>query len=151
MLFKALGRFLDAPDCQNAALVGIGRLGSAILAYFLHRSIQFKILAAFDRDPRRTTHPLFECPCHPLDRMQDVIQEQQIRIAILAVPAGAVQAAADSVVTAGVRGIVNFAPVPLHVSPDVFVENMDITATLEKVAFFAQAHRNQSTLAGKSA
>jgi redox-sensing transcriptional repressor len=83
--------------------------------------------------------------------MQDVIQEQQIRIAILAVPAGAVQAAADSVVTAGVRGIVNFAPVPLHVSPDVFVENMDITATLEKVAFFAQAHRNQSTLAGKSA
>lgn len=141
LLFKALGRYLDAPDCQNAVLVGIGRLGSAILAYFHQRLSPFRIVAAFDRNPRRVSRSLFGCPCHPLDRMHDVIREHQIRVALLAVPAGAAQSAADAAIGAGVLGLINFAPIHLHVAPEVFVENMDITATLEKVAFFARTPR----------
>lgn len=137
-LIQALGGYLDAPECQSAALVGIGKLGSAILAYFVNRSSAFRILAAFDRDPRRTDRSLHGCPCYGMDRMPEILGEHRILMAILAVPAGSAQTVGEAVVEAGVRGIVNFAPVPLHLDPPVFVENMDITTTLEKVAFFAR-------------
>lgn len=140
-LFKALGRFLHTPDFQSAALVGVGRLGSAILAYFQQHASPFRIEVAFDRDSRRVDRSLYGCPCYSMEEMPGILRKRQIRIALLAVPAGAAQAAADALLAAGVRGLVNFAPIPLHTGPDVFVESMDITATLEKVAFFARAEQ----------
>jgi redox-sensing transcriptional repressor len=67
-----------------------------------------------------------------------VLGELDVRTAIIAVPISQAQAVAEMLVENGVRGILNFAPVPLRVPASVFVENMDLTTSLETVAFFAR-------------
>lgn len=137
-LADTIGRFLDAPEGQRAALVGVGHLGGAILAFFAGRRPHLSIVAAFDTDPQKTDRVILGCRCYQAAEMEKVIAAEKIDVAVLAVPAGAAQAAADSLVRAGVRGLLNFAPVRLRVPEGVFVEDMDMAVSLEKVAFFAR-------------
>lgn len=136
-LVRTLAERLDPPGIRRAALVGIGRMGAAILAYFQGRGSGVEIRAAFDSDPRKADRHLYGCACHGIGDLPRVVAEEQIRLGILAVPAGAAQPTADLLVASDIRGIVNFAPVPLRTPEHVFVEQVDITAILEKVAFFA--------------
>jgi redox-sensing transcriptional repressor len=67
-----------------------------------------------------------------------VVKDFSIGVAVITVPAAEAQSVADALVEAGVKGIVNFAPVPLHVPRGVYVEDIDVTMSLEKVAYFAR-------------
>jgi redox-sensing transcriptional repressor len=67
-----------------------------------------------------------------------VVKSENITVGIIAVPASAAQSITDSLVAAGVKGILNFAPVPLKVPSTVYVEDLDMTMSLEKVAYFAR-------------
>ena len=73
--------------------------------------------------------------------MQEVLEEKYIDVAIVTVPGEHAQHAAEQLVAAGVTGILNFAPVVLRLHERIYVENIDMTVALEKVAFFAR--RNQ--------
>jgi len=137
-LVESVGRVLDGSDVQRAALVGVGNLGRAILAYFSGRRPGLRIDAAFDSDPRKTGRVIGGCRCHGIEEMDGVVAEQGIVVGIVCVPADAAQATADLLVKAGVRGILNFAPVPLRVPDSVYLENRDMTTSLEKVAYFAR-------------
>lgn len=137
-LVDSLGQFLDAANGQAAALVGVGNLGRAILAYFAGRRPHLSIVAAFDNDPYKVNRVIHGCHCYGLDDITRVVREQDIRVAVLTVPATVAQAVADMLVAAGVRGILNFAPVRLRVPPHTYVEDIDMTMSLEKVAFFAR-------------
>jgi len=74
-----------------------------------------------------------------------VSQGQRIRLAIITVPAQAAQDVADALVQAGIRGILNFAPVRLRVPAQVHVEDIDMTVSLEKVAYFARQSEERET------
>ncbi len=137
-LIESIGVLLDAPETQGVALVGIGNLGRAILAYFPGRRPKLEIVAAFDVDPAKVNRKIHGCRCHPVEKLEKIVREKALRIAILTVPASEAQKIADMLVHVGVRGIVNFAPMPLHVPPCVYVENVDMTMSLEKVAYFAR-------------
>jgi redox-sensing transcriptional repressor len=137
-LLESLREFLDAPGGQGVALVGVGNLGKAILAYFAGRRPNLQIVAAFDNDPYKANRVIDGCRCHPTDALPEVVRRQGIRVAIVTVPAPAAQGVAEALVRAGVRGILNFAPMRLRVPPNVYVEDMDMTMALEKVAFFAR-------------
>ena len=137
-LAQSIGRFLDAPRGQAVALVGIGNLGRAIMTYFAGRRPHLAISAAFDTDPYKADRVIHGCRCHRMAELQQVIEAEGIQVAIITVPAGEAQNVADQLVRAGVRGILNFAPVPLRVPPEVHVEYIDMTMTLEKVAYFAR-------------
>lgn len=136
-LLQSMRDYLDTSDPQGVALVGVGHLGSAILSYFAGRRPKLVIKAAFDIDPQKTHRSFRGCACYPVKELQNVARKQGIKVAIIAVPAGAAQQIADQLTSAGVKGIVNFAPAPLRVPDNVYVENVDITTALEKVAFFA--------------
>ncbi|MCE5278506.1 MAG: redox-sensing transcriptional repressor Rex [Planctomycetaceae bacterium] len=142
-LIKAIGRLLDAADIQEVALVGVGNLGRAILAYFAGRRPNLRIAVSFDKDPAKVDRVIHGCRCYPIEQLQTMVAERQIDTAIVAVPADQAQHAVDLLVGAGVCGLLNFAPVRLRVPPSVFVEDMDLTTSLEKVAFFA---RRQASL-----
>jgi redox-sensing transcriptional repressor len=129
---------LDAPEGQNIAIVGIGNLGRAIIAYFSGRRPKLTITAAFDKDPEKIGNLIHGCRTYSIDQMISVIHEKNIHIVILAVPADEAQFVAAKLVEAGIKGILNFAPVPLRVTPDVFVEDIDVTTLLEKTAYFAR-------------
>jgi redox-sensing transcriptional repressor len=146
-LIGAIGGLLDAPKKQEVALVGIGNLGRAILAYFPGRRPNLEIVAAFDTDPAKVNRTLHGCRCYPVEKLHEVVRDKNLRVAIVAVPASEAQQIANLLVRAGVRGIVNFAPVPLHAPPHVYVDSMDMTMSLEKVAFFAR--RNTTNKARK--
>lgn len=142
-LIESIGHFLDAPQGQAAALVGVGNLGRAILAFFAGRRPHLSITAAFDKDPYKVNRVVLGCRCYAMSDLSRVVEEQGIRVGVLTVPAGDAQAVADQLVRAGVRGLLNFAPVRLHAGPGTYVEDIDMTTSLEKVAFFARQQNDQ--------
>lgn len=137
-LAKAIGTLLDGSGDQMAALVGVGNLGRALLAYFGSRHARVEVAMAFDADPRKTGRVIHGCRCYAVEQMPVRLREAGIDVGVLAVPASRAQAAADGLVDGEVRAILNFAPVRLHVPESIFVENMDMATALEKAAFFAR-------------
>ncbi len=146
-LIEAITSFLlGGQQERRAVLVGLGRLGRAMLSYFVTRRPGFGIVAAFDTDPARVGRVIEGCRSYPLDELGWRVAELGTTVAIIAVPAEAAQGVADLLVRAGITGIANFAPISLDVPPHVFVENVDLTMSLEKVAYFA--HHPGSTTRG---
>ncbi len=137
-LLQSIGDFLDPREAQAAALIGIGGLGRAILGYFEGRRPKLFIAAAFDSDPTKIGTTMNGCPCYPDSQLPQIIAADNISIVIITTPADAAQAMADIAVAAGVKGILNFAPVTLKIPEDVFVENSDMTVYLERVAYFSR-------------
>ena len=137
-LLKCIGQVLDNPEGENVALVGIGNLGRALLAYLSERRPRLTMKAAFDCDSAKVGCTVHGCRCYHESVMKRILKAHDIRVAIVAVPARVAQDVAEQLVAAGVRGLLNFAPVRLKVPPEVFVENIDISMSLEKTAFFAR-------------
>ena len=137
-LLTGINEFLDAPEYQKVALVGVGNLGQALLQHFSGRWRRLSIRAAFDRDPRKAGRIHSGCPCFVMSELPRRVQEFGITLGIIAVPPEEAQSVADVLGFAGILGLVNFAPVRLRVPDSIFIENVDLTSTLEKVAFFAR-------------
>jgi redox-sensing transcriptional repressor len=145
-LLQAIDAYLDPPEATYVAVVGVGYLGRAIVSYLAHRSPKLVLTAAFDNDPTKTDRVISGVNCYPIGRLAEVMAHQKIDIGVVTVPAEHAQAVAGQLVDAGVNGILNFAPVHLHVPEHVVVEHIDMTVSLEKVAFFAreqQPHRRK--------
>lgn len=137
-LQESLMQFFAFSSGIPTALVGVGSLGRALLSYFMTGRSNIRVLAAFDNDPVKAGRILSGCRIHPMTRLRDTLSEVTISCALLTVPGSEAQKVTDALVGAGVHGIVNFAPVRLKVPPTVFVENLDVTSSIEKAAFFAR-------------
>lgn len=137
-LSRSVGQLLDNHEHQAVAMVGVGNLGRAILAYFQGRRTNLTITAAFDADPEKVGRVVGGCRIWGSETMPRIIPEQDIRIAILTLPASDAQVVTDRLVQSGVRAILNFTNVRLRVPHEVFVEDIDFIVSLEKVAFFAR-------------
>lgn len=137
-LIASIGQFLDAPEQEAVALVGVGNLGRAILSYFDGRSPNLKIIAAFDNDPDKADHVISGCRCYAIRQISEVFAENEIATAIITVPAEQAQEVCDLLVNAGAKGILNFAPVGLRTPAYIHVENVDMTTSLEKAAYFGR-------------
>lgn len=137
-LLTAINALLDAPQSQRAALVGVGHLGLALLSHFSGRWRWLHIHAAFDNDPAKYNTLFRGARCYPYSELSRIVREWRMDVGIITVPKDAAQDVADRLCDAGVRGLLNFAPVRLRVPEHVFVENVDLTTSFEKVAFFAR-------------
>jgi len=149
-LADSIGEFLDLPGGQGVVLVGVGNLGKALLSYFGSRRPSLQVVAAFDNDPYKVNRVIHGCRCFPLESMPDVLVGQPMAVAIIAVPAAGAQGVADLLTQAGIRGILNFAPVRIRVPPGVYVEDIDMTIALEKVAYFARQGTRRAPKGGRS-
>ena len=134
----SIGSFLDGAVSQEVALVGVGNLGRAVLTHFEGKSSSVAIVAAFDVEPQLTDAVVHGVRCFDAGRMETLVRDLGLEIAVLTVPGKAAQEVADTLVRAGVKSLISFAPVPLHLPNDIFVEYMDITAALESAAYFAR-------------
>ncbi|MFW6161902.1 MAG: redox-sensing transcriptional repressor Rex [Planctomycetota bacterium] len=144
-LLASIGGFLDAPEPEGVALVGIGNLGRAIMAFFQGRRPNLEIVAAFDRDPYKVGRVIHGVHCYPMGELDRVVADRGIRVGIITVPATEAQEVADALVRAGVRGVLNFAPVRLRARHGLFVEDVDVAMSLEKVAYFARQDDRQES------
>jgi redox-sensing transcriptional repressor len=136
-LISALRRILGIDRDWPLALIGLGNLGRALLKYRGFRSRRFHIVALFDNDPRKIgqTHEGLEV--EPIESLREAVGRYKISLALLCVPAEAAQKVADQMVASGIRGILNFAPVPLVVPSNVNVVAVDLSVQLENLAYKA--------------
>jgi redox-sensing transcriptional repressor len=145
-LMGSISALLDAPVVQGIALVGVGNLGRAVLAYFAGRHPNIAFVAAFDTDPSKADRVIHGCRCYAMSDLAQVVEREDIRTAVIAVPAENAQEAADQLVAAGVLSILNFAPTNLRVPSGVYVEHNDLTTSIERVAFFARSRAKSKEL-----
>jgi redox-sensing transcriptional repressor len=139
-LMKAIGNAIDSIAEQRVALVGLGHLGSALIDFVEHCCPKLVISAAFDVDPAKIGRVYHGVRVYGDNEIQHIIAEQKIDIAIVAVPGEASQEVVDELVAAGTRGILNFAPTTLRTPINVYIEQIDLASTLEKVAYFTRRH-----------
>jgi redox-sensing transcriptional repressor len=130
---------LGTSSLQPVILVGVGNLGTALLSYRGFQEEGFEVLAAFDAEPRRLRDRKLPVPVFGMDKLQDLIREQHVKMAILTVPANAAQEVANTLVEAGITGILNFAPIVLAVPEDVMVSNVNLAIELENLSYFIQS------------
>ena len=135
-LLDSINSLLDK-DIQNIALVGVGDLGKAILSYSNIQYSNLAIAASFDIDKEKIGKVIANCSCYDISEIKDKIKELNINLAIITVPVNQAQIVADKLIASGITGILNFAPVSIRVPDYVYLERIDITMKLEKVAYFA--------------
>jgi len=117
------------------ALVGAGRIGAALFGYESLRTQGFCIDAVFDADPAKVGMRWNGLEIQSDARLEGVVAERRIEIAVLAVPASVAQEMADRLVEAGVRAILNFAPTRLDVPSSVVVKSVDMTLEMERLSY----------------
>jgi redox-sensing transcriptional repressor len=134
-LIGQVRRILGTDKTWNVILVGAGNLGRALSAYRGFEAKGFRLIAVFDNDPTKVGKRLGPFMIQPLEAVPDTIEKQGVKLAMLAVPAEQAQAVADQLIDAGVRGLLNFAPVSLTVPPQVALNSVDLAVQLEQLSF----------------
>jgi redox-sensing transcriptional repressor len=123
---------------QRAIIAGVGNIGRALLKFFTGRRPTLKIVASLEVNPEKFGRMIHGCPCHSIEDAVSVIRKQGITVGIIAVPDNEAQYVADMFVDTGIRGILNFARTALHVPASVYVEDIDLAMSMDRVAFFAR-------------
>ncbi len=134
-LIAQVRRILGTDRTWNTLLVGAGNLGRALLAYRGFDRKGFRLAAVFDADATMFGTDQGGFIVQGMNELSDTIKRENIRLAIMAVPADAAQDVADQLVGAGVRGILNFAPVSITVPSDVALASVDLAVQLEQLSF----------------
>jgi redox-sensing transcriptional repressor len=135
-LRRELRRILGLNRQWNVAIVGVGRLGQAIAHYPNFDAYDFELKAFFDTDPEKIGGSVAGLEVLSPEHLPRVVREKGIDIGFVMVPLEAAQGAADALVAAGVRGILNFAPTVIDVPKDVHVEPVDFLAGLKRLSFY---------------
>ena len=130
-----LRRILKIDRTWNAVVIGVGNIGRAILSYPHFAGRGFNVVAAFDADDRRVGESIGEVRVRSMDDLPAAIAELDVRIGILTVPADAAQSVAEEMTAAGIQGILNFAPVRLDVGDAAEVTSVDLSRSLEQLAY----------------
>ena len=134
-LIRRIRDILGKNDLTKVVVIGSGNIATALSR---HQGFEFggiRITAAFDIDPPKydTSAPV---PVLPMDDFYGYVQEHHIRIGILAVPHTAAHHVSEIMISAGIKGILNFAPIQLRVPDDVVVNNVNLEVEFENLIYF---------------
>jgi len=119
----------------RVALVGAGRIGLALFEYPAFRARGYDCVAIFDADPEKVGTTRAGLTIRDPSQFEDAVRDLGIELVILAVPEAGAQEMAGRAVEAGVKGILNFAPIRLNVPPRVPVEDVNLVMELEALSF----------------
>ena len=135
-LIEQLRQVLKVDKDWEVALVGVGDLGSALVHYKGFSDRGFHIAYVFDNSPQKIGKKVGNFTVASTDEMTRTIEERGIRIAMIAVPAEKAQAVADELIQAGVRAILNYAPINLNVPSDVRVQYIDPVLHMQRMTYY---------------
>lgn len=120
---------------KNIVIVGMGNIGKALSQYnerFMKKNLH--IVAGFDIDPAKQNKGM-EVPIYPLEKLPEIIKKQKVTTAIIAVPFQIAQEVCNILVSAGIKGILNFAPVILKVPEEIVIDNINLSNKLEGIIY----------------
>ena len=137
-LIAAIRRALGIDREWAVALVGVGNLARPLLGYHGFQQQGFRIVALFDADPGKIGQRVGGLEIHAPKDLPKVVSSTKAELGVLTVSADAAQEVADALVAAGIRGLLNFAPVVLRLPPGVSLVAVDLAVQLEQLAFLVQ-------------
>ncbi len=137
-LIGQIQRILKVNTEWGVALVGIGDLGHALAHYngFVDRG--FRIVALFDAEPAKIGMTVNGLTVRDAARMVEEIRALGLKVAMLAVPADKAQAVADQLAAAGIKAILNYAPINITPPKDVRVQYIDPVIHLQRMTFYLE-------------
>jgi len=131
-LTKILG--LDRP--HNLAIIGAGRLGTALADYYSFAQSNFTVSALFDADPQKIGQTIRDIEVFDIKLFPQIAERYKIDVAVIAVPADCAESVLKQITVSGIKAVMNFAPIPLRVPEDVKLRTVDLTISLEGLAYF---------------
>lgn len=138
-LREQLRQVLNVEQEWDVVLVGAGDLGSAVARYRGFAERGFHIMFVFDSAPDKVNKHVGQFNILPMEELENTIRANHIQIAMVTVPAENAQEVADRLVSAGVRAILNYAPISLNVPEDVHVQNIDPVLHLQRMTYYLSA------------
>ncbi len=138
-LLTELQDILQLDHEWNMAVVGVGRLGRAIISYPGFAPEGFKVVAAFDADERQVGQSIGGLIVQPMQELPDTVRQKSIQIGIVAVPAAQASDVMDQITYCGIRAILNYAPVNPHTPLDVKVRNIDPVLSLQSMTYYLRS------------
>lgn len=135
-LLSKLREILGLDRQWHVCLVGVGRLGQAIAEYGGFEPQGFQIVAAFDSDPAVVGSTVGGAPVKHSDELNGYLRSHPVDIGVVAVPARVAQQVVDQLVAAGVRSILNYAPIMPHVPKDVAIRHIDPVLAMQSMTFY---------------
>lgn len=135
-LVRQINRELGLTTDRRVAIVGVGNLGHALLRYRGFAERGFRIVAAFDVDPRTVGQRVGALVVQPMSELAEAIKGKGLDIALLTTPASVAQDVTDALVAAGIHSILNFAPVRLEAYDNVAVRQVDLGVELQILSYY---------------
>lgn len=135
-LIERLQGILKVNRVWEVIIVGMGDMGHALARYngFVNRG--FNVVMLFDNDPEKVGQRVNGLEVLDTNTLVDKVKENRIKVAMLTVPASAAQEAANLLVKAGVKAILNYAPIHLNVPKDVHVQHIDPATHLQRMTYY---------------
>lgn len=137
-LIEQLQQVLKVDREWDVVLVGAGDLGHAVANYRGFADRGFRIVCVLDNDPQKIGQKVGNHVVQPFSELRRLIPERDIKVAMIAVPAQHAQEVADALIEAGVRAILNYAPISLNVPPDVHVQYIDPVVHLQRMTYYLE-------------
>jgi len=134
-LSERIRDILGLKRAHRVVLVGAGQMGGALLHYRGFRQHGFDVVAVYDKDPKKIGTRSNGLLVRDVRQLEADLKKEPTDIAILVTPAEAAQEVADRLTRAGVKAILNFAPVPIAVPSDVAVQSVNMALELETLSY----------------
>ena len=134
-LTESLREILGLRQEWQVIIVGAGKIGTALAQYRGFRQRGFRVVAVYDRDPKKVGTKWDSLTVRDMESIERDIAKEHPDIAVLTTPADEAQNVVDRLVRAGIRAVLNFAPIQLHVPPDVTLKNVNMAMELEGLSF----------------
>ena len=138
-LYVELRRILGLDLEWNLAVVGVGRLGRAIISYPGFAPEGLRVVAAFDADPSMVDKQVGGITVRPMSDLRETIEREDIRMAIVAVPAARTQEVVDLLVRCGIKALLNYAPTSPPVPDGVTLRSIDPVLALQSMTYYLRA------------
>jgi len=137
-LTNQLQKILRVDHSWDIVVVGAGDVGHAIARYQGFANRGFRVVAVFDNDPEKIEQKIGDFTIQDINNLVPVIKETGVKIAMLSVPATHAQTVTDTLVKAGIRAILNYAPINLNVPPGVQIQYIDPVVHLQRMSFYLE-------------
>ncbi len=135
-LIRKLQEILKVDRVWDMAVVGAGDIGSAVARYQGFSDRGFRVSMIFDNDPKKIGTKIGSFIIQDSANLVEKIREANIKVAMITVPASQAQSVADQLVKAGIKAILNYAPVPLNVPQDVQLQHFDPVIHLQHMTYY---------------